>query len=62
MMPVDGVSVGFYLCALVNLSVLAAPYKNDESWPSLLGREGVGGIVLWGLACASVAQSYAFTP
>ena len=54
----------------MNLSALRSPFKiipaphnkNDASWPSLLGREGVGGIVLWGLACASVAQSYAFTP
>jgi len=56
------VSVGFYVCALINLSVLAAPSKNDASWPSLLGREGVGGIVLWGLAYASVAQSYRACP
>jgi hypothetical protein len=61
-MTVTGISIGFYICALVNLSVLIAPFKNDDSWPSLLGREGVGGIVLWGFAYASVARSYAETP
>ena len=60
--PLPAVSIGFYVCALINFSALAAPAKNDDSWPTFLGREGVGAIVLWGLAYVSVAQSYRACP
>ena len=66
--PSTGVTIGFAVCAAINILsaakhlMMPASAPVLKAWPGLFGRAGYGGVLLWGLAYLSVAWAYPSCP